>query len=116
MKKLTLRYHHLGIPTRRRRKGEVHLKKHKVFHSGYGTSEFGIEWMRYEKGCTLPKIVQTLPHVAFEVDDVRRAIRGQNVIIQPNSPSRGVVVAFIEENGAPVELIQTRKRNRLNKP
>jgi hypothetical protein len=27
------------------------------------------------------------------------------VIIQPNSPSEGVLVAFIEENGAPIELI-----------
>jgi hypothetical protein len=26
--------------------------------------------MRYEPECTLPKIVKTIPHVAFEVDDV----------------------------------------------
>jgi hypothetical protein len=28
------------------------------------------------------------------------------VIIEPNSPSEGNIVAFIEENGAPVEFIQ----------
>jgi hypothetical protein len=28
------------------------------------------------------------------------------VIIEPNSPSPGVTVAFIEVNGAPVELLQ----------
>jgi hypothetical protein len=28
------------------------------------------------------------------------------VIIDPNSPSAGVLVAFIEVNGAPVELMQ----------
>jgi len=32
--------------------------------------------------------------------------RWQKVIIEPNSPSDGVVVAFIEVNGAPVELMQ----------
>jgi hypothetical protein len=34
------------------------------------------------------------------------AIRNQKVIIAPNSPSAGVLVAFIEVNGAPVELMQ----------
>jgi hypothetical protein len=47
-----------------------------------------------------------VPHVAFEVDDLDSALAGQNIIIQPNSPSDGVVVAFIEVNGAPVELMQ----------
>jgi hypothetical protein len=44
--------------------------------------------------------------VAFEVDDLDAALVGQNIIIHPNSPSEGVIVAFIEVNGAPVELMQ----------
>jgi hypothetical protein len=35
-----------------------------------------------------------------------RALEGRHVIIEPNSPSRGVLVAFIEVSGAPVELMQ----------
>ena len=31
---------------------------------------------------------------------------GKKVIIKPNSPSKGLVVAFIEINGAPVELME----------
>jgi hypothetical protein len=50
--------------------------------------------------------VKTVAHVAFEVDDLQAALQGQKVIIEPNSPSRGVLVAFIEVNGAPVELLQ----------
>jgi hypothetical protein len=50
--------------------------------------------------------VKSIPHVAFEVDDLAVAIRDQKVIIEPNSPSNGVMVAFIEVNGAPVELMQ----------
>jgi len=44
--------------------------------------------------------------VAFEVENLQEAIRGRKVIIEPNSPSPGVLVAFIEEAGAPVELLQ----------
>jgi hypothetical protein len=104
-----LKYHHLGIPTDKLVEGEVYLEKYKVYHCGYDQSEYGIEWMRYEKDCDLPEIVRTIPHVAFEVDDIYEAIKGKKVIIEPNSPSEGNIVAFIEENGAPIEFIQITK-------
>jgi hypothetical protein len=100
-----LKYHHLGIPTTNKMPGERYLEGHHVWVSGYEESNYNIEWMRYEPECTLPEIVKTVPHVAFEVDDVVAAIKGKKVIIQPNIPSEGVLVAFIEENGAPIELI-----------
>jgi len=34
------------------------------------------------------------------------ALHGHRVIIEPNSPSRGVIVAFVEVNGVPVEPLQ----------
>ena len=104
-----LKYHHIGIPTDKPVKGEVYLEKYGVYHCGYDKSEYGIEWMRYEMDCKLPEIVKTLPHVAFEVDDIYEAIKGKKVIIEQNSPSEGNIVAFIEENGAPIEFIQIRK-------
>ena len=100
------KYHHIGIPYNAPIKGEKYLPKYKVFHFGYENSEFGIEWMRYLEDCELPEIVKTLPHVAFEVENIYDAIKGKKVIIKPNSPSKGVIVAFIEENGAPIEFIQ----------
>lgn len=103
------RYHHLGIPTDRSIRGEKYLKDYKCYHAGFEESEFGIEWMRYEKDCPLPEIVKTMPHLAFEVEDVHEAIEGRKVIIEPNSPSEGNVVAFIEEDGVPIELIQVKK-------
>ena len=65
--------------------------------------------MRYEEDCPLPKLVQTTSHIAFEVKNLARALKGKKVIIEPNSPSEGVVVAFIEVNGAPVELLEFKK-------
>ena len=104
--KTNLKYHHLSVPVKVPQTGEVYLKDYKAYHVGFETSEFGIELMRYEDDCTLPEIVKTKPHVAFEVDDVFEAVKGRNVIIEPNSPSEGCIVAFIEENGYPVEFIQ----------
>jgi len=109
--KLKLKYHHLGIPAKRPIEGEVYLEDYKCYHYGYDKSEFGIEWMRYEVNCELPEIVKTMPHIAFEVDDIDEAIKNRKVIIEPNSPSEGNIVAFIEENGMPIEFIQISKKS-----
>jgi mannose-6-phosphate isomerase-like protein (cupin superfamily) len=100
------KYHHLGIPTITPQKDEQYLAEYKLYHAGYETSPFGIEWMRYETECPLPHLVKTVPHIAFEVDDLQAEIKGKKIIIAPNSPSPGVTVAFIEENGAPIEFLQ----------
>ena len=101
-----LKYSHLGIPTENKLPDERYLPDFKMYISGYEASLFNIEWMRFEADCPLPELVKTVPHVAFEVDDLTEAIKGKKVIIQPNKPSEGVIVAFIEDNGAPVELMQ----------
>jgi len=77
-----------------------------MYVSGYEDSVYRIEWMRFEPECPLPEIVKNVPHVAFEVDNLLEAIEGKKVIIKPNNPSDGVQVAFIEDNEAPVELMQ----------
>ena len=109
MAKTNWKYHHIGVPSDKSIPGEHYLIDYKLFHFGFENSEFGIEWMRYEKECTLPEIVKTLPHIAFEVENMEEALSGRKILIQPNSPSEGNVVAFIEEDGLPIELIQINK-------
>jgi hypothetical protein len=101
-----MKYNHVGIPTSGSFEGEIQLPHLKVTVSDHENNPFGIQWQRYWEGAPYPDLVKTVAHVAFEVDDLQAAIKGQKVIIEPNSPSRGVVVAFIEVNGAPVELLQ----------
>jgi len=101
-----LKYHHLGIPTSQSRPEEVYLSEFKVFVVGYEKSAYGVEWMRFEAGSPVPRLVQEVPHVAFEVDDLDAALEGKDVIIPPNSPSEGVRVAFIVDNGAPIEFLE----------
>jgi len=101
-----MKFHHLGIPTKNKLKDEEHLKDLKLYVSGFGRSPYGVEWNRFEEDAPYPDLVKTVPHVAFEVDDLEVALKGKNVIIEPNSPSPGVVVAFIEDNGAPIEFLQ----------
>ena len=99
-------YDHIGIPTTVRREGETYLERFKMFTSGYEGSPYGVEWMRFEPDSPLPELVKTVPHVAFRVDDLEAELVGKKILIEPNSPSEGVVVAFIEDDGAPIEFLQ----------
>jgi len=103
------RYHHIGIPTDERRPNEVYLEAYGLHVSGFSSSPFGIEWMRFSPDSPLHPAIKTLPHVAFEVDDLDAALEGQEVIHPPGSPSEGVRAAMILVDGAPVELIWFRK-------
>jgi hypothetical protein len=102
------RYHHLGIPVDQPVEGEVYLEKFKLYVAGFESSPFGIEWMRYEPGCTIPDLIQKVPHIAFEVDNLEEALEKSDfhIITPPNSPSEDVRVVMIEYNGAPIELIE----------
>jgi hypothetical protein len=101
-----MRYHHIGIPTDIPHEGEEWIERFKVYTCGYETSPYGVEWMRFGPDCPLPELVKTVPHVAFVVEDLAAAIAGKDVLIEPNSPTPGVTVAFIVDNGAPIESLQ----------
>ena len=109
--KLGWRYHHIGIPTETPRPNEKHLEAFALHVSGFSTSPFGIEWMRYSPDSPLHPVIKALPHVAFEVDDLDAALEGREVIHPPGSPSDGVRAAMILVDGAPVELIWFRRNN-----
>ena len=101
-----MKYHHLGIPTKTPKAGETYLEAYKTFCTDHENNPFGIQWMRFEADCPLPDLVKTVPHIAFEVEDLAAALEGQEVLIEPNSPSEGVTVAFVVCGGAPVEFLE----------
>ena len=101
-----MRYHHIGIPTEEPKSNEKYLKEYKMYVSGFDTSEYGIEWMRFEKDSPVSAIIKKIPHIAFEVDDLNSAIEGKELISEISSPSKGVRVAMILDNGVPVEFLE----------
>ena len=102
------KYHHLGIPTDKRKPNEKYLTEYKMYVSGFETSPFGIEWMRFEEDSPISSLIKSLPHIAFEVEnlDYELSNRNFNIITEPVSTIDGIRVAMIEHNGAPIELIE----------
>jgi hypothetical protein len=94
-----MKFDHIGIPTTGEFDGEIELPNLQMTVSDHQNNPFGIQWQRYWDDAPYPDLVKTVPHVAFEVYDLPAALQGQRVIIEPNSPSLGVTVAFVEVNG-----------------
>ncbi len=101
--------HHFGIPTRIKQAKETYLDGAKVFVTDVADSANKIEWLRFEDGSPMPELLQTTAHIAYQVDDMQAAMQGKKVLVEPFHPMDGVTVAFVVEEGAPIELMHVAK-------
>lgn len=102
-----MKYSHTGIPvTGTLPSEEIYLPHLKMYVTDHEENEHRIQWMRFEDDAPYPELVLNTPHIAFEVESIVEAIKDKKVIIEPNSPSEGLMVCMIEDNGVPVEYMQ----------
>ena len=67
---------------------------------------YKVEYLRFESDSPVKGPVRDLPHVAYRVDDIHEAIKGENVILEPFQPSPNFTVAFMLKDGAVIEYMQ----------
>ena len=65
------------------------------------TNEFGIEYLRFEKDTPLPQELQTLVHVAYQVDDMDEQLKANRVV-------ENTRIAFIMKDGILMELMEVK--------
>jgi hypothetical protein len=99
-------FSHIGIPSQVVRENENYMEGAKLYVTDFAESENNIEWLRFEEGTPMPEVLQTTAHVAFVVEDLDAALKGHELLIEPFEPREGLKIAFIMEDGAPVELMQ----------
>lgn len=104
---VTYQFHHIGIPTTEKRKGEKYSSTFKMYTSNGEDPGLRVQYHRFEKGSSLHPLLQTMTHVAFKVSDMQKAIEGHPVLLGPYFPFEGFEVAAVEINGMPVEFIKT---------
>lgn len=100
-------FHHLGIPTREKRPGERYSRRFGMYTSDGDCRAMRIQWHRFEADSPLHPLIQNVPHAAFKVDDLERAIAGYNVLLGPYEPIPNFRVAIIEDSGQPIEFVHT---------
>jgi len=102
----TLNFHHVGIPVKEKIAGMSYNKELKLYSTGYFENPYGIEWMYFDHDNSLPDIIKSMPHVAYKVGDLYKAIEGKTLILAPESPVKGVTIAFVMDGINLIEFLQ----------
>ena len=105
-----MKFHHVGIPTTVKRDKEIYLEGAKLYVTDVADSEHKIEWLRFEAGSPMPEVLKTTAHVAYQVDDVAKAMEGKTCLLEPFNPAPGVTVGFILDDGAPIEYMSVEEK------
>jgi len=101
-------FKHFGVPTKAKQPNETYLEGAKVYITDPEKHPYKIEFLRFEVGSPLPKIVQKNPHAAFMVSHLAQALEGKKVLIPPFDATPTLSVAFIQDGDAVIELMQAK--------
>lgn len=101
-------FHHFGVPTHTKQDNETYLDGVKVFLTDPECHPYRVEFLRFEQDSPMHEDIINNSHAAFLVDDLNAALDGQNVIVEPFDATDSLRVAFINDHGAVIELMQHR--------
>ena len=104
---VSFEFHHMGIPTNEVRPGERYSPRFGMYTSDGDCRLLRVQWHRYTADSCLDPLVRSLPHSAFKVDNLDRAVANRKLLLGPYEPIEGYRVAIIDDAGIPVELIET---------
>ncbi|MFR9649994.1 MAG: hypothetical protein SNJ33_05105 [Rikenellaceae bacterium] len=97
---------HIGVVTTTPAAGECYNEGMKVWLTDFSTSPNKIESLRFEAGSWLPELIQTKAHIAYQVDSIAKELEGAKILIEPFDAGDGLTIAFIEEEGVAIELME----------
>lgn len=97
---------HFGIPTDEKKPGAVFNEGLKVWLTDFNNSPNRIEFLKFEEGSCLPELIQKTAHIAYEVPCLKTALEGAKVIFGPAVCDEHLTIAFIEEEGIALELME----------
>ena len=97
---------HIGIPVQKPVSGEVYNEGMQVYLTDFTKSPNKIEFLRFDKDSWMPEKIQTLAHIAYEVDYLYGELENAKVLLPKTIVNEHLTIAFIEEEGIALELMQ----------
>ncbi|MDR0328239.1 MAG: hypothetical protein LBI05_08100 [Planctomycetaceae bacterium] len=101
-----MKYLHTGVPTTQEKKWSGYVPELGVHITDPADDPYGIEWLKFDANSPTDKAVQTKTHAAYQVDDIEAAVKGKKILLAPMSPMPGMRIAYIDHEGAVIELCQ----------
>jgi hypothetical protein len=104
---VTYEFHHLGIPTTEEKPGEYYSSRFDLWSADVENSSINAQFHRFGPNTSLHPLMAKYPHVGFKVNDIEKAVEGEEVIMEIYEPIPGYKAAMINDAGIPVEFVQT---------
>ncbi len=110
---LELQFDHIGIPTDEPQPQEFWVPQSECWVTNPRKHPQRIEYLRFrnkpdlEPGTPEWKL-WNMPHIAYRVNDLERAMEGQEVIYGPFEPGPFARVVFVHQHGVVVEYLEYR--------
>jgi hypothetical protein len=104
-------FDHIGIPTREPQPGESWVEFSQVWVTNPRAHPQRIEYLRAKEVPEIPREQAGLwklwnwPHIAYRVDDMAEALKGEELIFGPFNPGGFGDVAFVLKDGIIVEYM-----------
>jgi hypothetical protein len=100
-------FDHVGIPTAEEKDGAVWVEQDRVWLTSPRDHPLNIEWVRYAPDSPMHPRLRESFHLAYRVESLDAALRGQDVIVPPTDLGGGwATIAFVDVDGVIVELMQ----------
>lgn len=99
-------FNHVGIITTEKKEGAVFNEGMRVWLTDHSKSPNKIEYLKFEEGSYMPQLVQENGHIAYTVPSMEEALKGAKVLFGPEALDEHLTIAFIEEEGLAIELME----------
>ena len=104
---MTATYMHIGIPITEKKPNMTYNEAMKFWVSNVDDYDYKVEYLKFEEGTPFPEELHRRWHVAYAVDDLDRyADDADRIICGPMDAGPGVRLAFVEKDGAVIELYE----------
>ena len=96
---------HIGIPSAEKLEGMAFIEPLKVHITDHAASPNKLEFLYFEPDSPMHPLIQSRAHVAYNVEDINAALEGTKILL-PALDCGNMTIAFIEEEGTAIELIE----------
>jgi len=104
-----LTFSHFGIPAADKSRTPIYAESLKIWLSDFTADPYCCEWLYFEADSPFPELIKTKAHVAYVVENLAEAMKGEKVIVEPFAGGEKLTCAFIEADGYAVELMEFAK-------
>ena len=99
-------FNHVGIITNDMKENASLNAALGIWLTDFSKSPNKIEFLKFIENSCMPELVQKETHIAYEVPDLEDAMKGAKVLFGPFVCNEQLTIAFIEEEGIPLELME----------